>query len=109
VNSLDRKPPLEHFWKKADEVFYVNADFVDMLSSDESIDLANSDITAEDVDGADVTSDVVVIATKRIQDTTKLDVQIKGGTVSSYPYILKYAAKTDANNDLIVDVEMRIH
>jgi hypothetical protein len=108
VNTLDRKPPLEHFWKQPDEKFYVAADFVDMLQTGESIVLGSSTVTAIDVDDSDATTDIVETSTLTLQDTTKLSVQIKAGVVANSPYKLTYKAVTDSNNILEVDVEMRL-
>ena len=97
------------FTKQIAETFKIWAGITNVISVGESIAIANCTITAYDVDGTDVTSTILDLATKAVYDTTKVEVQVKAaGVVASSPYKITFIIVTDVPNTWEVDVQLKI-
>jgi len=105
---VDQKPSVEHFYKQPDETFFVAANYVDVLSTGETIVVGNSEVSAVDEDDNDATGDILEVASLVVQDTTKLAVRVKAGVETGSPYKITINGVTSLSNNFEVDIEMRI-
>ena len=97
------------FTKQTDETFEIWGGITNVISSEESIVIADCDVTAIDNAGNDVTATLLDLTEKVIYDTTKVKVRVKAsGTVALSPYKITFLIKTDIPNTFEVDVFLKI-
>ena len=95
--------------KQIDETFEIWGGITDVISSGESIVIANCTIVAVDNAGNVVTADLLDLATMAVYDTTKVRVRIKAyGTVAASPYKVTFLMVTNSPNTYEVDVFVKI-
>ncbi len=95
--------------KQIDETFEIWGGITNVISSGESIVIANCSVTAVDKDGTDVTADLLDSTTIAVYDTKKVRVRIKAyGTVAASPYKVTFLIVTDSPNTYEVDVFVKI-
>ena len=95
------------FTKQIAEEFTISAQFSNALETGESIDVSNSSVTAEDLNGDDATDSVLTSSSKTV-DGTKLKVRVEGGTVTLSPYKITFLITTNLNNIYELDVFMTV-
>lgn len=100
---------MDSFTKQPWEEFVIAGSIEDAMDTGETIDLANSDISAIDLsDSSDSTSTVVEIATKAKDDTLGyLKVRIKGGAHGEQ-HKITFRIDTEQGNQYEVDVKMKV-
>ena len=100
---------LDKFTKQNHEKFVISGSFINDLDDGELIVLADSTVTAVDVDEEDVTSTVLNAATKSL-DMPKIKIQVQDGLEANSPYKITFRATTDAvpANVFELDVIMKI-
>ena len=97
------------FEKQPSETFKISVGITDVISTEESIVIADTTIVAIDCNGNDVTSTLLDLTTKTIYDTTKVQVRVKAsGEEALSPYKITFLIITDSLNKFEVDVYLRI-
>jgi hypothetical protein len=107
IEVSDRKPALETIYKQPSESYPVYADFVNVLITGETLELTSCDVKVYDVNGLDVTDDMVLgLSTS---ETTKLKTQLSAaGSVAASPYKITFTAITSLGNIYEIDGKIRV-
>jgi hypothetical protein len=107
VEVSDRKPALETIYKQPNESYPIYADYVDVLVTDEDLEIEECTVTVVDSAGTDVTTEMVQGLS--VQDVTKLKTQLKpAGAVASSPYKITFKAVTSLDNTYEIDGKLRV-
>jgi len=96
---------LEKTEKQGYERYYVHGDFSEVMASDETI--TADTVIAEDVNGVDVTSDVIDVGTEYVEGMN-LFVRIKDGVEALSPYKFTIRVETSIGNRWEVDGQIKI-
>jgi len=97
---------ISSFVKQPWEQFYIAADFSLVLGDAETIDGVNSEITAADYDGNDLTTDLIEAGSEQV-DGDYYKVRCKGG-VDKTNYKITFRAVTSLDNQYELDVRMKV-
>jgi len=95
------------FTKQPSETFTIQASFVNVLDTGETITLGNSTVIAKDNADVDVT-DTVIFAGSKTVSGVYLKAKVQGGTEAASPYKITFLASTDLSNVYEIDVLMTI-
>jgi len=93
--------------KQPDESFFIDADFSKVLIEGETINLSDSTVSAVDVNGSDVTTVVLDLTTKAVEDA-KLRIRILDGVSDDSPYKITFKAVTSDSNIYELDVLLKV-
>lgn len=97
------------FPKLPNEIFPIEANFSQVLTTGEAVTLASCTVSAVDSVGDDAAA-VLDQTTKGLSSSSKgLVIKVKGGTVPLGPYIITFILKTDQGNKWGMDVKMVMH
>lgn len=98
---------MERFHKQPNEKFPIAADFSAVLAENESIDGNNSSVVAEDENGTDVSSSVLVSSSMTV-DGPRLIVTVTGGDAGKR-YKITFRCHTTTGNIYELDVQMIVN
>jgi len=91
--------------KQEAEVFFIDVDFAEHIASGEAIVIGNcSALMIRKSDDQDMSTTMISSGTLATMDTTKLKVQIKGGSLDDKEYILSIRCGTDVDNVFEEDI-----
>lgn len=98
---------MDQFTKQLSEVFFIEADFVQVLRTAEALVLGSCTAVAYTRDGADSTTDVLEAASKAVSES-KLQIRVKAGAAADSPYKITLKAVTDQGNTWEKDIGMTV-
>lgn len=98
---------MDQFTKQLSEVFFIEADFVQVLQTGEALVLGSCTAVAVTRAEADATASVLDAASKNVLGS-KLQIRVKAGAAADSPYKITLKAVTDQGNTWEKDIEMSV-
>jgi len=106
---------LEKVTKQNYEAFFIAGSILNNQEADEVVELASSSVTAEDKDGTDKSTEILVQASKKLADDPNgsysdnaLAIQCKAGIEGESMYKVTFYMETNKGNKWEVDMNIKV-